>query len=53
MIQVVDDLVVHRAAMLWMRVQHQRDRGCRLIDMVVAGFETAFRAVHDDVGHGQ
>ena len=50
--KVVDDLVVHRAAELRMRVQHDRDGGVFFLLGVVAAFEAAFGSWEDDLGHG-
>src|SRR5690606_36552722 len=48
----VDDLVVHRAAMLRMRMQHQRDRRVGQGPVLVAAFEAPLGAVHDYIWHG-
>src|SRR3546814_14573317 len=51
LVQRVDDLVVHRAAMLRMRVQHERDRGVAFLRMQVAAFDASLGTVDDDLGH--
>jgi hypothetical protein len=49
--QVVDNLVVHRAAKLRVRMQHNRDRCIALWLWVVAAFKSAFWAWKDYLGH--
>src|SRR5690606_17853675 len=49
--QVVDDLVVHRAAELRMRVQNDRDRSVFLAGGLVAALETAGRTCENYLGH--
>ena len=51
LVELVDDLVVHRPAVLRMRVQQQRDRGIRNLRRVVTAFEATFGAVDDDFRH--
>ena len=51
-IEVVDDLVVHRAAELRMRMQHHRDRRILLLGRVIAAFETAGRSGENNFRHG-
>ena len=51
LIQGVDDLVVHRAAVLRMRVQHQRHRRRRRALVMVARLDTPLGAVDDHVRH--
>jgi hypothetical protein len=43
-VQVVDDLVVHRAAELRVRMQHDGDGRVAVLLRVVAAFEPAFGA---------
>ena len=49
--QLVDDLVVHRAAELRMRMQDDGDRGVLLLGRLVTAFEATGRSVEDDFGH--
>ncbi len=49
--QGIDDLVVHRPAMLRMRMQQQGDRRVGLLGMLIAALEPAFRTVDDDLRH--
>ena len=49
--QVVDDLVVHGAPVLWVGVQDQRNRRAILGVVVIATFKTTFRAVNDNIRH--
>ena len=49
--QLVDDLVVHRAAELRVRMQDDGDRGVLLLGGLVAAFEAAGWSVEDDFGH--
>src|SRR5690606_22624372 len=49
--QVVDDLVVHRPAVLRVRMQHQREWRIRSAAMVVPPLDPALRAVDDDFWH--
>ncbi len=51
-IQLIDDLVVHRATELRVRVEHDPDRGIPLPGRVIAAFETPAGAGEDDLGHG-
>ena len=50
-IEVVHDLVVHRAAELRMRVQDDCDRGVFLRRRVIAAFDAAGRSSEDDFRH--
>ena len=50
--QVVDDLVVHRAAELRMRMQHDADRRAALLRRLVAALEAAGGPGEDDFRHG-
>ena len=50
-IELVDDLVVHRAAELRMRMQHDGDRRMLGARRMVAAFDTAGRTGEDDFGH--
>src|SRR5690606_357473 len=50
-IDSVDDPVVHGTAMLRMRMQHERDGSIGPAPVLVATFQSAFRAVNDDFGH--
>ena len=50
-LQFVDDLVVHGAAMLRMRVQKQRQRRIGFLGGVVTAFQAAFWAIENDFGH--
>ena len=50
-IDLIDDLVVHRAVKLRMRVQHHRDRRILLLCRMVAALETACRAGENNFGH--
>jgi hypothetical protein len=49
--QVVDDLVIHRAPELGVRVQHDADRGATLLRRLVAAFNAAGGAGKDDLRH--
>ena len=51
-VEVVDHLVVHRAAELGVRVQDDGDGGVSFLLRVVAAFEPAFGAGKDNLGHG-
>ena len=50
-VQVVDDAVVHRAAELRVRMQHDGDGGVAVPLRMVAAFEPALGAGEDDFGH--
>ena len=50
-IQAVDDLVVHRPAMLRVRMQDQRERRVRPLAVMVAAFEPAVGAGKNDIRH--
>ena len=50
-VQIVDDLVVHRAAELRMRMQHDRDRRAPLLRRLIAAFDAAGGAGEDDLRH--
>ncbi|MNL52644.1 hypothetical protein D3C87_1758380 [compost metagenome] len=49
--ELVNDLVVHRAAELRVRVQDDGDRGALLLRRLIAAFEAAGRSVEDNFGH--
>ena len=49
--QVVDDLVVHRAAELRMRMQHDPDRRAALLRRLVAALDAAGGPGEDDLRH--
>jgi hypothetical protein len=51
MIEVVDDLVVHRATMLRMGVQHKRYRGIGFHIMVITALEATIRAIENYIRH--
>jgi hypothetical protein len=50
-VALVDDLVVHGAGELRMRMQHHRDRRILLLGRMIAAFETACGAGENDFGH--
>src|SRR5436305_9871561 len=50
-VTLVDDLVIHRAVKLRMRVQHHRDRRVLLLRRMIAAFEAACGAGENDFGH--
>src|SRR5947209_10891633 len=50
-VEVVDDLVVHRAAELRVRVQHDGDRGVLLTSRMVATLDPSTRTGKDNLGH--
>src|SRR5213078_3309102 len=50
-VALVDDLVVHRAMKLRMRMQDHGDRGVLLLRRMVAAFEAAGRTGEDDFRH--
>src|SRR5262249_981195 len=50
-VALVDDLVVHRAAELRVRVQHDGDRRVLLPCRVVPALDPAWGAGEDDLGH--
>ena len=50
-IRAVDDLVVHRAAELRVRMQHHRDRRAFCLGRMIAAFEPAGGTGEDDLGH--
>src|SRR5690606_23739435 len=49
--EIVDDLVVHRAAELRMQMQDERDRRALILRRLIAAFETAGGAGKNDFGH--
>ena len=51
-IQVIDDLVVHRPAELRMRMKNDRDRRAALFRRMEASFETTGGSVENHLGHG-
>src|SRR5213078_870177 len=50
-VTLVDDLVIHRAVKLRMRVQHHRDRRVLLLRRMITAFEAACGAGKNDFGH--
>src|SRR5262249_44369827 len=50
-VELVDDLMIHRAAELRMRMQHDGDWGVLLRRRVIAAFDAAGWAGEDDLGH--
>ena len=50
-VELVDDLVVHRAAELRVRMQHDGDRRVLLRRRVIAAFDAAGRSGEDDFRH--
>ena len=50
-VELVDDLVVHRAAELRMRMQDDGDRRILLPRRMIPAFDPAGRAGEDDLGH--
>jgi hypothetical protein len=50
-VELVDDLVIHRAAELRMRMQDDRDRGVFLRRRVIAAFDAAGRSGKDHFRH--
>ena len=50
-VDLVDDLMVHRAAELRMRMQHDGERCIFLRRRVIAGFDSAGRSGEDDFRH--
>ena len=50
-VELVDDLVVHRPAKLRVRMQDDRDRGVLLPGRVVAALDAAGRAGENDFRH--
>jgi hypothetical protein len=51
LVQGVDDLVVHRAAVLRMRMEDDRHRGRGRAGMMIARLDPPLRAIDDYVGH--
>ncbi len=51
-IEIVDDLVVHRAAELRVRLQHEGDRGAARGGLVEAAFQPAGRTGENNFWHG-
>ncbi|MGY3081796.1 hypothetical protein ACVWZZ_008204 [Bradyrhizobium sp. LM6.10] len=51
-VALVDDLMIHRAVKLRVRMQDHRDRCVLLLGRVIAAFETASRAGENNFGHG-
>src|SRR5690606_2499942 len=49
--QIIDDLVVHRAAKLRMRMKDERDRSILFFGRLIATFEASGRAVENDFWH--
>jgi hypothetical protein len=49
--EIVDDLVVHRAAELRMRMQDERDRSVLLLRRLIPALETAGRPRKDNLWH--
>jgi hypothetical protein len=52
-VALVDDLVIHRAVKLRMRMQDHRDRRVLLLGRVIAAFETARGAGENNFRHGR
>src|SRR6266705_378145 len=52
-VQLIDDLVVHRAAVQGMRVQHDRDRRVLLPRRVIAALEPPSWTGENDLGHSR
>ena len=52
-VEVIEDLVVHRAAELGVRVQHDGDGRVLFLLRMVAAFEAAFGSGKNHLGHGQ
>src|SRR5262245_66182239 len=52
-VELVDDLVVHRAPELRMRVQDDGDGRILLLRRVIPAFDPPSRAGKDDLGHAQ
>ncbi len=50
-VQVVDNLVVHRSAELRMRMKHDRNWGVTVLLRVITSFKTALGAGKDHFGH--
>ena len=50
-VELVDDLMVHRAAELRVRMQHDGDRRILLPRRMIAAFDPAGRTGEDDFGH--
>jgi hypothetical protein len=50
-IALVDDLMIHRAVKLRMRMQHHRDRCVLLLCRVITAFEAARRTGENDFRH--
>jgi hypothetical protein len=50
-IELVDDLVIHRAAELRMRMQHDADRGILLLGRMITAFDAASRTCENNLGH--
>src|SRR5207237_6487827 len=50
-VELIDDLMIHRAAELRMRMQDDRDRGVFLRRRVIAAFDAAGRSGEDDFRH--
>ncbi|MNL25501.1 hypothetical protein D3C87_1469850 [compost metagenome] len=49
--KLVDDLIVHRATELWVRMQDDRDRRTLFLGGLVTSFQAAGRAVENHFGH--
>src|SRR6266702_4216133 len=52
-IELIDDLVVHRAAELGMRMEHDGDRRIPLPGRVIPALDPSCGAGEDDLWHGQ
>src|SRR6516165_4778956 len=50
-IELIDDLVIHRTAELWMRVQHDADRSVLLLGRMITAFDAAGRTCENHFGH--
>ena len=49
--ELINDLVVHRAAELRVRMKDDRDRRALFLGGLITAFEATRRAVKDDFGH--
>src|SRR5262252_1361145 len=50
-IELINDLVIHRAAELRMRMQHDADRSVLLLGRMVAALDAASRTCENNFGH--
>lgn len=49
--KIINDLVVHRAAELWVRMQDECDRRVLFLGRLIAAFEASGRSVENDFWH--